>query len=676
MATRNVVPRDDLEGKLGTGEKRWEAVYAGNISVLYNTVADMKADTNLKAGAFAQTLGYRSINDGGTSVYKIRVKTVDDVSDNGSVIVLNDANLVAELVPINGTVNVKQFGAYGNGTIEDTDFIQDTINFAQKTNLKVVFPHALYRTKIITVTKNIEIDLCNSEILALQDEFIMASGEIVASLLNENDYTHNQSNYSISDPAYANYTGFAFLHGENNFNPNRSYYVGGFVCQFENGQLIGTYPVDVNTNVVLDIINPITVKIMNLGDITHVNAGDGSSSVYIRITYGINCIIDGGSFSSDGHYGIMFFSSINCCAKHINVIQSRDNTYHTYPIAFMESCFCGITDSQIYNKYWHCGTTGGYHLCYMSYIKNCSLISVTQYAFCDHGNAYGTSVKDTRVTAIYLAGGALIDNVNICCSNYPSSVWGLISISPTPIEQNAVYTIKNVVFEPYYGNTDPDNFGIKLYAAEPQVGGNTCYFTKVTIDNVFSKVLDSTNKPAKIWFGLNSQNSYVLKNFYISNINLTMDLGFSSSDISNYVDISNYKLLLSNCYRSFNRTIFGDSSKYHNYCMLSNCEFYEIHGHFAWLEFNSLRISHSFGVDFYADKFYGTGLFSIIPNNFNNFDVIESFPDISISDFPYRTSTNRCFNLITKDDNIYFSEFDSVSKDFVIQKIVRQHASS
>lgn len=96
----------------------------------FDTVADMKSSANLIDGSFARTLGYRSKNDGGGALYKIRNITNDDVVDEGFIVAMNDDQnqLVAELIIENNEVNVKQFGAYGDGTHDDTTAISNALS--------------------------------------------------------------------------------------------------------------------------------------------------------------------------------------------------------------------------------------------------------------------------------------------------------------------------------------------------------------------------------------------------------------------------------------------------------------------------------------------------------------------------------------------------------------------
>lgn len=84
----------------------------------YNTVADMKADTKLKAGDMAITLGYYEINDGGAAKYNI-------ISDSGySNLYYEELNngLLAALLLVD-CINIEQLGA-----IENTDITNIIIN--------------------------------------------------------------------------------------------------------------------------------------------------------------------------------------------------------------------------------------------------------------------------------------------------------------------------------------------------------------------------------------------------------------------------------------------------------------------------------------------------------------------------------------------------------------------
>ena len=111
----------------------------------FDTVADMKSATNFIDGSYAKTLGYHEKNDGGSATYKIRQITNDDVVDEKFIIELNDDDLIAELIINDNIINVKQIGAKGDNTQDDTLFIQSAITKAKDINCVVYIPCGKYK---------------------------------------------------------------------------------------------------------------------------------------------------------------------------------------------------------------------------------------------------------------------------------------------------------------------------------------------------------------------------------------------------------------------------------------------------------------------------------------------------------------------------------------------------
>lgn len=90
----------------------------------YNSVADMKADTKLKVGDMAVTLGYYEPNDGGGAEYKIVSGTY---TDDGGLIHELENHLFAEFIK-KDFCYIEQMGAKGNGIADDTNAITLAIN--------------------------------------------------------------------------------------------------------------------------------------------------------------------------------------------------------------------------------------------------------------------------------------------------------------------------------------------------------------------------------------------------------------------------------------------------------------------------------------------------------------------------------------------------------------------
>lgn len=110
-----------------------------NVAWTFNTVAEMKSATNLVAGSYAQTLGYHAKNDGGEAIYYI---TDSGSADERAVIAVG--SLYANLVTNKEPLNVKQFGAYGDGSHDDYSAIQASINYVKGNINKVHVPEGTY----------------------------------------------------------------------------------------------------------------------------------------------------------------------------------------------------------------------------------------------------------------------------------------------------------------------------------------------------------------------------------------------------------------------------------------------------------------------------------------------------------------------------------------------------
>ena len=120
----NLDVQEEINNKLdemaddGTLQEIITAYIQANVAWTFDTVADMKLATNLVSGSYAQTLGFHSINDGGSALYKI---TDTGTADEHGIIAIGDlfANIVTK-----DHVTPEMYGAYGDGTHDDTEALQ------------------------------------------------------------------------------------------------------------------------------------------------------------------------------------------------------------------------------------------------------------------------------------------------------------------------------------------------------------------------------------------------------------------------------------------------------------------------------------------------------------------------------------------------------------------------
>ena len=120
-----------------------------NVTWTFDNVADMQASENLISGGYAKTLGYYAKGDNGGAVYYINTT---GTADGGEVIAIGDT-LKAHLLIQNNEVNVRQFGAKGDGTTNDTSAFTKAIAAANT----VIVPAGNYDIDSITLDKNIKI---------------------------------------------------------------------------------------------------------------------------------------------------------------------------------------------------------------------------------------------------------------------------------------------------------------------------------------------------------------------------------------------------------------------------------------------------------------------------------------------------------------------------------------
>ena len=112
--------------------------------LVYNNIAEMKLATNVVSGSLLKTYGKTTYNDGLGQLYKVRGVLNTDVIDDIIIVGLADNTLVAELIPPK-VVNVKYFGATGDGETDDILAIKKALDYAEDEEIyNVYFPEGTY----------------------------------------------------------------------------------------------------------------------------------------------------------------------------------------------------------------------------------------------------------------------------------------------------------------------------------------------------------------------------------------------------------------------------------------------------------------------------------------------------------------------------------------------------
>lgn len=285
-----------------------------NGSMCFDSVADMVA-SDLGSGQTVITKGYYSVNDGGSALYTIRAKDVADVDDGGSIIFLDNEN-VAELIT-DGTVNVKQFGAKGDGVTSDAVAFQNAVAFAKK----LLVPTATYLITQEVILSDIEVDLSNSQILYTIPNY-------------ENCFRVGGSNVVIKNGRITPYNQtFHGSGGDHNMPLIVGYYAGSkfnteiFNVIVENLIVDGGFPQQTGIVLVSRVHNIVLRNIiingngnMNIGILLHWGGNDDHSVTYHPHDILIeNCKIFNLSDSTADRTGITLSASYNVCVRNITI---------------------------------------------------------------------------------------------------------------------------------------------------------------------------------------------------------------------------------------------------------------------------------------------------------------------------------------------------------------------
>jgi len=139
--------KSDLTGleNISLSELSTGVVVDQDLSKIHTTVASMKGDTSVEVGKVIRTLEHTSgAGYEGGNIYLTRAVT-GATDDNGSVIKSTGNPSVEFIGLFPKGINVKQFGAVGDGVVDDALAIQTAINYFGLDGGDLFFPNGDYR---------------------------------------------------------------------------------------------------------------------------------------------------------------------------------------------------------------------------------------------------------------------------------------------------------------------------------------------------------------------------------------------------------------------------------------------------------------------------------------------------------------------------------------------------
>lgn len=191
-----------------------------NYSKCFNTAANMIADTSLTEGMIVKTLGYKKIADNGGAFYKI-YNTKEQNSEHYE----NLSNGKYALLIPNGYITPEMFGAYGDGTTDDSQYFINCLTVLKTGNTKTLIlnntyklattfefdfgwgHYSIYGNGILTITAPITFKNINDSYFRLilanggnnnVDEFLLTFKSFQFSILDLHAYDNTSTAFRIN----------------------------------------------------------------------------------------------------------------------------------------------------------------------------------------------------------------------------------------------------------------------------------------------------------------------------------------------------------------------------------------------------------------------------------------------------------------------------------------------
>lgn len=189
------VAKEAVQGEAPSSSTKWQKLMYGS-TIIFDNVAEMKDAASLEIGMTVETSGYYSANDGGRAKYAIRVRTSDDVEDNGFIHFIDD-DILAELIIEDNVVNIKSLGAKSQDKLNNRQDIKTHLekylnyNAAGSDRVKLYIPAGVYYTTPVDIASTKGFYIYGDESFGLN-----AGNTIISSYNDNQNYIFNIGNSS------------------------------------------------------------------------------------------------------------------------------------------------------------------------------------------------------------------------------------------------------------------------------------------------------------------------------------------------------------------------------------------------------------------------------------------------------------------------------------------------
>lgn len=268
---------------------------------VYDTYTQLIADSEtFTNGLRLKTMGYYSIGDGGNAEY-----IVTNTQNTKKYQITLENSLYLELILNNDEINVKQIGAYGNGTDNDSSILNNLFDFIKDSLINVFIPDGTY---LLDEPLNIYGGPAGDKIVTVRGSgsfgtILKASTNLVGNVINLKSQENEQCRIILKD-LYINGNNTA-VNGLNIYNIVTNSIFKNITIRYCTNYGLTNEPT--RANVYLTTFDKIRVDYCATG--IYIRPPQNGSNTSLMI---INCYVQG---CTNGYYLNGIYSNlINCCA--------------------------------------------------------------------------------------------------------------------------------------------------------------------------------------------------------------------------------------------------------------------------------------------------------------------------------------------------------------------------